>query len=78
MTITLIKDIDRYQGISTDSKPTSGIKKGSTFFEEDTGFMYRFTGSSWVAETAEVRLVSADGDVLYNKTICSQNQPCIL
>ena len=31
-----------YAGLSTDSKPTSGIVTGSTFFEVDTGDVYAF------------------------------------
>lgn len=78
MTVELVTNTNRYQGLSSDEKPTTGVKRGSTFFEEDTGFEYRYTGSSWVAQTAEVRLVSADGDVLYDKNVCASNQTTTL
>ena len=37
-------------GLSTDSKPTTGIITGSTFVEVDTGKVYLFNESSstWV------------------------------
>lgn len=36
-------------GLSTDSKPTSGIVTGSVFLEVDTGKVYLFdeVGSQW-------------------------------
>ena len=39
-------------GLSTDSKPTSGIIMGSAFIEVDTGKAYLFneTAESWVEQ----------------------------
>lgn len=41
-------------GLSTDTKPTSGIVTGSVFVEVDTGKAYLFneTASSWVEQGA--------------------------
>lgn len=47
MTVQLLEYINHYLGLSSDSKPTSGILKGSTFTETDTGLVYKFDGSSW-------------------------------
>src|SRR5690554_1197367 len=35
-------------GLSTDTKPTTGVPKGSRFTEIDTSTIYHFNGSSWV------------------------------
>lgn len=37
-------------GLSTDTKPTSGVANGSMFVEMDTGKIYFFdgTGEDWV------------------------------
>ena len=35
-------------GLSSDSKPTTGIPSGIRFFETDTGNSYFWTGSAWV------------------------------
>ena len=39
-------------GLSTDTKPTSGIVMGSVFVEVDTGkaFLFNETASSWVEQ----------------------------
>lgn len=35
-------------GKSTDTKPTSNIPKGATFYETDTKDVYIWDGSTWV------------------------------
>lgn len=45
-TIKLVTSTSRYQGLSTDTKPTT-VTIGSLFWEEDTGVGYRFDGASW-------------------------------
>jgi len=37
-----------YYGKSTDTKPTAGVKIGSTFLEIDTKTVYIFDGTNWV------------------------------
>jgi hypothetical protein len=46
----LITTINRYQGVSGDSKPT-GAPAGSTFYEVDTGDWFVWDGDSWEAYT---------------------------
>ena len=43
-----------YYGLSTDSKPTSGIGNGSCFIEMDTGNVFFFNAASgtWVNPNA--------------------------
>ena len=41
---------DKFSGLSTDTKPTSGIYQGSTFIEIDTGDVYMFDGTQWVKQ----------------------------
>jgi len=36
-----------YIGLSTDSKPTTGVPTNSLFFELNTGDMYYYTGAAW-------------------------------
>lgn len=64
MTVSLIKNTNRYQGVSGDSKPTTNVLRGSSFFEEDTGFTYKYTGSAWTLEAIEVKLITSSGDVV--------------
>lgn len=46
----LITTINRYQGVSGDSKPAAA-PAGSTFYEVDTGDWYVWDGDSWEAYT---------------------------
>lgn len=46
----LITTINRYQGVSGDSKPTDA-PAGSTFYEVDTGDWFVWDGDSWEAYT---------------------------
>jgi hypothetical protein len=49
MTVTLETSIQRFNGLSTDSKPT-GVPAGSTFWAYDTGTLSRcYDGTNWVA-----------------------------
>jgi len=36
-------------GSSSDTKPTTGVTTGSIFLEDNTGFVYYYTGSAWTA-----------------------------
>jgi hypothetical protein len=62
MTVDLITTTGRYHGISSDSKPTVGINRGSEFFEEDTGFIYKFTGATWVRPAIKTLAHDASGN----------------
>lgn len=48
--ITATKSYKELYGLSTDSKPTSGLVTGSVFVEVNTGKAYLFNedASSWV------------------------------
>ena len=41
---------DEYAGLSKDSKPTAGVRNGSSFIEMDTGKVYLFNEAAgeWV------------------------------
>ena len=42
---------NRWIGLSTDTKPTTGIPVGATYFEVNTGFMFIFNGYAWVPKS---------------------------
>ena len=48
MTVTReASPVERYIGVSTDSKPTTGVTTGAQFLETDTGDTYTWDGSNW-------------------------------
>ena len=47
MAVKYIAAIKIYSGLSTDSKPTTGVPVGSTFWETDEGHAYAYNGSAW-------------------------------
>lgn len=50
--VTINNLTDEYSGLSTDSKPTDGVRNGSIFVEIDTGDVYFFNeaGPAWVKQ----------------------------
>lgn len=42
---------NRWIGLSTDTKPTTGIPVGATYFEWNTGFMFIHNGYAWVPKS---------------------------
>ncbi len=42
---------NRWIGLSTDTKPTTGIPNGATYFEANTGFMFIFNGFAWLPKS---------------------------
>lgn len=50
MAVKFIATIQRWKGLSTDTKPINDIKEGSTFEETDTGRLFRWLNSSWVED----------------------------
>ncbi len=44
------RDTDTYYGLSTDSKPASGVGNGSAFIEMDSGTLYFYdaAGAQWI------------------------------
>lgn len=62
------------RGLSTDSKPTEGIRTNCRFWELDTGKYYYFDGSAWQdapgggggggdIDELERRMTAAEGDI---------------
>ena len=52
MSVKLITTIQRFTGLSTDTKPTGAV--GCTFLEYDTGKLYETPdGTNWVLKSAE-------------------------
>ncbi len=54
-----------FRGLSTDSKPTSGVPNGSTFIEIDTGkgYLYDIASNEWheIPEGSSVVINPASG-----------------
>jgi hypothetical protein len=48
---TLITLSKRFIGLSTDTKPTTGIQTGATYFETNTGFMFIYNGYAWLPKS---------------------------
>lgn len=60
MAVKLEGSIRRYVGLSTDTKPTGytgatldSIPAGSSFLESDTGDIWRWNGSEWMAHESD-------------------------
>jgi hypothetical protein len=50
MTVVLVaaeRYVGRYTGLSSDTKPTTGVVAGATFVETDTGYRWVYDGSAW-------------------------------
>ena len=51
MAVQLVGTIHFYVGLSSDKKPTSGVRAGSLFNERDTGNVYRLDhAGAWVRD----------------------------
>lgn len=42
---------NRWIGLSTDTKPTTGIPNGATYFEANTGFLFIYNGYAWLPKS---------------------------
>jgi hypothetical protein len=51
MTVRKIATIQRYAGLSTDTKPSSPAA-GSTFLEINTGYLFIYNGWAWIPKSA--------------------------
>ena len=49
---------NRWIGLSTDTKPTSGIPVGATYFEVNTGFLFIYNGYAWVPKPSPWQTVN--------------------
>lgn len=59
MTVTIVTTIQKYQGLSTDEKPSSP-NEGSTFHAVDTGEQFVFYNGLW---EYDLRLQTALGNI---------------
>ena len=50
MAIKLMTTISRWNGASSDIKPSSGVQEGSTFHAVDTGEEYIYHNGMWVED----------------------------
>lgn len=57
ITLNTIYTLQQYEGLSTDTKPTTGVVNGSRFMELDSGKIYMFDADSaaWLEYTGTVR-----------------------
>lgn len=53
--VTVSNLTNEYDGTSTDTKPTKGVRNGSQFVEIDTGKVYLFDeeNKQWIEQGAE-------------------------
>lgn len=47
MTVALVTTVQRYLGLSSDTKPTIGVSAGSIYVETNTSDRYAYNGSAW-------------------------------
>lgn len=53
MSVIYITTVKRFIGLSSDTKPTTEIPPGSTFYEYDTGVMYVcYDGTNWAPKSS--------------------------
>jgi len=50
MTVRLVTTIQRWEGLSTDVKPTGDIREGSRFLETDTGILSVYQNDNWTRD----------------------------
>lgn len=58
MTVSLITMIQRFQGLSTDVKPSSP-PEGSTYYALDTGEEYVFSNGMWELDIRKTAALTA-------------------
>lgn len=59
MAVSLETSIKRFNGLSTDDKPTTDVPEGSIFHIVDTGELYIFTGGMWEPDLRLSRALEA-------------------
>ena len=52
MAVRLETTIQRWEGLSTDTKPAGDVRQGSTFHEIDTGQKFIFQVSDWIRDNS--------------------------
>lgn len=56
MAVKMVSTIKRWQGLSTDTKPSSDVPEGSTYHAVDTGEEYVYFDGTW---ERDLRLIAA-------------------
>jgi len=56
MTVKMMATIKRWQGLSTDTKPSTDVPEGSTFHAIDTGEEYVYYDGAW---EQDIRMIAA-------------------
>lgn len=57
MTVCLESTIQRWNGHSSDSKPTVGVREGSTFHAIDTGEEFIFHNNMWEQDLRRINAI---------------------
>ena len=68
MAYTLLGKVYKYIGTSADTKPTTAIPAGSTFYETNTGDLYQYDGSAWAIKASAVQVIDILGEVQASPT----------
>jgi len=57
MTVCLETTIQRWNGASTDAKPSTDVKEGSTFHAVDTGEEFVYHNDEWVQDFRRINAI---------------------
>lgn len=57
MTVCLQTTIQCWNGLSSDSKPTTGVREGSTFHAIDTGEEFIFHNNMWEQDLRRINAI---------------------
>lgn len=69
MAVTYIGE-GQYRGLSGDTKPTTGLYAGATFFETDTRVSFVWTGTGWTSRLTVIsQAISGSAEVMASWTI---------
>lgn len=57
MTVCLETVIQRWNGLSSDDKPSEGVREGSTFHAIDTGEEFVFHNNMWEQDLRKINAI---------------------
>lgn len=74
MAVQLVTTVHNYLGLSTDSKPISGVRSGSYFYEIDTGLTFRInaTGQWYIDKSATLSIGQYQSGIIDLKDLMEQ------